>query len=62
MLPRRRSARYLLSFVVPQRFTSIYGRERDGMIETERASWWQWRGRIWRHRSRLLDWPPCPVT
>lgn len=42
---------YRLSKVVPVRMHSTYGTE-DG---PESASWWQWRGRIFRHRTHRLD-------
>ena len=53
--------RYRLSFLLPVRFATIYGVERDGMVITNAARWWQWRGRIFRHFSREFDWA-TPVT
>lgn len=59
--------RYQLSRIIPMRFTSLYGREAareaieagdginhfrsDSHFDAEHAVWWQWRGRILRHRS-----------
>ena len=41
-----------LSMIVPVHFTSAYRRSHDGgPFEPEFASWWQWRGRIWRHKT-----------
>lgn len=48
---------YLLSKIIPMRFTSTYG-VCDGDVVaagTERASWWQWRGHVWRHRRMAAD-------
>lgn len=45
-----------LSRLIPVRMTSTYGvRYTDPMTGrqwpgVERATWWQWRGRRWRHR------------
>jgi hypothetical protein len=38
---------YRLSKLIPVPMRSRYGTEDRGI---ERACWWQWRGRIFRHR------------
>ncbi len=47
---------YRLSWLVPIRFRSTYRSEYhdDGVMLDERATWWQWRGRVWRHRRQVL--------
>jgi hypothetical protein len=53
---------YLLSKVVPVRMASTYGVIVESAPESvsvsgavrERATWWQWRGRIWRHRREAV--------
>lgn len=44
---------YLLSKLIPVPMRSTYGVvNADGADPGhEYATWWQWRGRIWRHRT-----------
>jgi hypothetical protein len=44
---------YRLSFLIPVRMRSTYGRSNDDGLtyRDERATWWQFRGRIFRHRT-----------
>jgi len=42
-----------LSQGIPVPFHCVYGFEPGGP-ERERATWWQWRGRIFRHRRTRL--------
>ena len=42
--------RYFLSKIVPMRFTTVYRRgSADG--QPVFAQWWQWRGRVFRHKA-----------
>jgi hypothetical protein len=44
---------YALSKLIPVRMTSTYGvgyGDHDTTPTTERATWWQWRGHVYRHR------------
>lgn len=41
---------YRLSKLIPVRFTSRYRVTGDLENVHERSTWWQWRGRIFRHR------------
>lgn len=50
--------RYRLSKLIPIRFTSTYRTsDPNGLNQTwrERATWWQWRDRIWAHHKTVLD-------
>ncbi len=50
-----RNWRYHLSKLVPVPMRSTYSAS-DGIAERdERASWWQWRGRVFAHRIVLLS-------
>jgi hypothetical protein len=40
-----------LSRVIPVPFHSVYGFESG---PPERATWWQWRGRVYRHRRATV--------
>jgi hypothetical protein len=42
---------YRLSKLIPVRMRSTYGVELGDDQWTETATWWQWRGRIFRHRT-----------
>lgn len=43
---------YKLSKIIPVPMNSCYESNRnDGMgYQPECASWWQWRGRVWKHK------------
>jgi hypothetical protein len=43
-----------LSRVIPVPFHSVYGFESGPPERRERATWWQWRGRILRHRRAMV--------
>jgi hypothetical protein len=47
---------YRLSKLIPVRMRSTYfaGGDDDAEWAKERASWWQWRGHIFRHRVTRL--------
>lgn len=44
---RRRDFRFWLSRVVPVKFQSVYWIYGDPDRRRLRATWWQWRGRVW---------------
>lgn len=48
-----RDWRYYLSRVVPVRMSSVYGIPQHP-TRPERATWWQWRGRVYRYERRVL--------
>ncbi|MGH9005874.1 MAG: hypothetical protein ACRDYV_22335 [Acidimicrobiia bacterium] len=49
-----RNTRYLLSKLIPIPMRSTYGVDDAGKKRRQRARWWQWRGRIYRHRNRFI--------
>jgi hypothetical protein len=43
-----------LSKVIPVPFHSVYGFESGPPERRERATWWQWRDRVYRHRRATV--------
>jgi hypothetical protein len=45
---------YRLSKIIPVPMKSEYGVEDAGVQRIQRATWWQWRDRIYRHRNTFV--------
>jgi hypothetical protein len=45
---------YRLSKIIPVPMKSTYGVEDVGVQRIQRATWWQWRGHIFRHRNTFV--------
>jgi hypothetical protein len=42
--------RYILSKLIPVPMHSTYGVGDDATARLQHSDWWQWRGRVYRHR------------